>query len=143
MIKSSRLAWFVVSDIKKAKEFYVEKLGLVLKDEALEYGWLEVEPEDGSYKIGIAEYNQEYKDDLPGSGAVITFTVDDLDKSIEEYAKKGIKFIGEIQEVPGHVKMVSFLDSDMNKFQLCQYLNSEDFQDCEDCEDCNKNDECC
>ncbi len=39
------------------------------------------------------------------------------------YKEKGAKLVGEIGEVPGHVKMQTFLDPDGNMMQIVQELN--------------------
>ena len=126
MIKSTKLSWLVVSDINEAKDFYINKLGLILKSENLEYKWLEVSLIDNSYLIGISEYNANHNDHYspkPGSGIVMTFEVENLEKTINEYKSKNIQFIGKIQEIPGHVKMITIKDNDGNIFQICQKLD--------------------
>lgn len=125
MIKSTKLSWVVVSDIKKAKDFYVNKLGLILKEESTDYGWLELEPVDGSYRLGVAEFNPNHDaENKPGSNSILTFDVENIEKALEFYRQKGITFVGEVLEVPGHVKMIFFVDYDGNKFQLCEDLSS-------------------
>lgn len=119
--KGAHLAWFVVSDLNKSKKFFTEELGFKLSNESEEFGWMELNGVDGGMTIGIAR-----KDDmtpiLPGQNAVITITVDDVVKAKESLTKKGVKMHGEIQEIPGHVKMQLFSDNDGNYFQLCQLL---------------------
>ena len=59
-----------------------------------------------------------------GQNAVVTFTVDNLDKAKKEMVKKGAKCEGDIIEIPGHVKMQMVIDSDGNRFQMCEMLNA-------------------
>lgn len=122
MIKSSDLSWIVVSDFKKAKEFFVQQVGLKELASAPEYGWAELGGETGGSVIGIAE-ESSMMEVKAGSNAVITLSVEDIEKSVQDFEKKGIKLIGEIIEVPGHVKMQMFSDLDGNLFQLVQKLD--------------------
>jgi len=126
MIKSSKFSWFVVSDINKAEDFYFNKLGLILKQKMPEFNWLEVAPIDNSYLIGISAYNKNTGDHFmpkPGSGFIMTFDVENIEEAVKIYKEKNIKFLGDIQEIPGHVKMILAEDEDGNKFQICQHLN--------------------
>ncbi len=75
---------FSVNDIKKAKEFYVETLGL------------EVDNEDmgltlklfGGHKIFI----YEKADHSPATYTILNFVVTDIDKAVDELSAKGVKF---------------------------------------------------
>ena len=48
--------------------------------------------------------------------------VDDLDRSRKELGAKGVKFEGDVMEVPGVVRIASFRDPAGNRLQLCQVL---------------------
>lgn len=125
MIKRSDLAWITVSDVKKAKEFFTKVLGLELQCDTPEYGWLELRPKEGGVTLGVGQCSDEYTEVKPGQNAVVTFTVDDIEKTKAEFQKRGVTLLGDIVEVPGHVKMLFFTDFDGNKFQVCQILNDE------------------
>ena len=120
MLKSSNLSWIAVSDFKKARKFFTETLGLKELTCSEEYGWLELSGQEGGSMIGIAQANVELG---AGKNAVITLTVDNLDTTVAEFKKKGVHLIGEIMEVPGHVKLQMFTDLDGNKFQLVESLD--------------------
>ena len=124
-IRKMSLSWIVSSDISKTKSFFVETLGLQVTNSAEEYGWLEVQGEEGGMILGIGQESKEKENETekPGSNAVVTMTVDDIVKEKAELEAKGVHFIDEILEVPGHVKMVTFVDPDGNKFQLVQELD--------------------
>lgn len=113
------LNWIVVSDLKKAVEYYTKTVGLKLMELSEEYGWAELQGHDGGCRLGIA---QENKDEKAGQNAVMTFTVKNLDSAKNEMVEKGAKAEGEIIEVPGHVKMQTFQDEDGNRFQMCEML---------------------
>ena len=120
-IKSIGLAWIVVKDLKKAIKFYTETVGLKLMEEHESYGWAELQGHEEGARLGIAQLNSE-EAIQPGSNAVVTFTVENIEEAISDLKKNGAKFLGAIQEVPGHVKMQSVVDSDGNHFQIVQKL---------------------
>ena len=122
-IKGIHLSWIISSDIKASKKFFTETLGLKLTEDNAEYGWMELQGKDDGSLLGVGKYCPEYsKDDKPGQNAVVTFTVDDLEASIKELTAQGVIFVDKVLEVPGQVKMITFLDPDKNKFQLVQEL---------------------
>lgn len=121
-VNKIELAWITVSDIKKAEEFFNKTLGLNIIAKADEYGWLELQASDGGTFLGVAQQNEE---DVEQSGhnAILTMTVDDILEAKKELESKNVEFIGDILEVPGHVKMATFVDVDGNMFQLVQKLS--------------------
>lgn len=124
VVKRSDLSWILVSDINKAKKFFTEVVGLEIRSDTPEYGWIELMPKDGGSALGIGQYNPQYgKDAKPGENAIVTFTVDDIVKAKALFQEKNVTLMGDIVEVPGHVKMLFFADEDGNKFQLVQVLN--------------------
>ena len=107
-----------VADFKKAEKFFIETLGLKLKNKAPEYGWLELSGTEGGGVLGVGQCMGDQK---AGVNAVVTFSVDDIEKTIKDLKSKGVS-VGEIMEVPGHVKLATFSDPDGNEFQLAQEL---------------------
>ena len=121
-LKSMDLVWIVVDDIKAAVKFYTETVGLKLMEFNEEYGWAELEGMGGGAKLGLAQKDPKCSKNLPGQNAVMTFTVASLEQAIADITAKGTKLEGEIQEVPGHVKLQMALDADGNRFQLVEIL---------------------
>ncbi len=121
------LSWIVVKDVKAAVSYYTTVIGLKLVEFHEQYGWAELEGYNGGSRLGIAQENPN-ESIKAGQNAVVTFTVQNLEKAKEELVKKGAKCQGEIIEVPGHVKMQTVFDRDGNCFQLCELLHS-----CEHC----------
>jgi len=121
-VKNISLVWITVSDIAKAKNFFVNTLGMKLHQDSPEHGWVEVMGEDGGTSLGITQAIPEESAEKPGTNAIITLTVEDVVKAKTELTSKGVNFIGDIIEIPGHVKMIMFADADGNKFQLVQLL---------------------
>lgn len=121
-IQSNDLSWIVVSDLKKARKFYSETLGLKEMTYDEKCGWMEFQGKEGGATIGISQINEHCP--LPaGANAVITLTVDDIEQSVKELKKKGVAMMGDIMEVPGHVKLQLIKDNDGNLFQLAETLN--------------------
>jgi predicted enzyme related to lactoylglutathione lyase len=123
-LKSMSLVWLVVNDLKQAIKFYTETVGLKLMETNEQFGWAELEGQEGGARLGIAQKCLKSEDDVkPGQNAVMTFTVASLEKGIAEMTEKGAKLIGEIQEIPGHVKMQMAEDGDGNRFQLVEVFH--------------------
>ena len=115
------LAWIVVKDFKEAVKFYTETVGLSLLKINEEYGWAELQGPDGGAMLGIAAEANE-NSFKAGHNACLTFTVENLEKTRDLFLQKGAKFVGDIQEIPGHVRMLMGIDTDGNHFQLAQLL---------------------
>lgn len=119
--KSLNLSWIVVKDFKKAVQFYTDVIGLKLIEMNDQLGWAELEGHEGGARLGIAQQDKIFQ---AGDNACVTFTVDNLEKAKESLLKKGAKCIGEVQEIPGHVKLQMIADLDGNHVQLVEQLNA-------------------
>jgi predicted enzyme related to lactoylglutathione lyase len=143
VVKKVGLSWFAVKDIQKAKKFFSQTLGLQLTVDTPEYSWLELAgEEDFCSMVGIGEAKEMggHKPPIaPGQNAMITFVVDDIVEAKKELESKGVRFVDEIMEVPGHVKMVTFVDEDGNHFQLVEDLDEGGQACCEEsCDECEE-----
>lgn len=115
------LSWIVVKDIEKAIKFYTEVVGLELKEYHKEFRWAELAGPGGSI-LGIGE--EDLKSPIKsGVNAVVTVAVKDIDDAIAHFIDKGANLIGDVVEIPGHVKMQTFSDTDGNTMQLVQKLD--------------------
>jgi len=119
-VKSIDLAWIVVKDFKQAVKYYTEVVGLKLMESNDQFGWAELQGENGA-RLGIAQ-THEMNSIGPGENAVVTFTVEDIEAAKGAMVVKGAVCVGEIHEVPGHVKMQLVRDPDGNQFQLVEIL---------------------
>jgi len=115
--KGTYLSWIVVDDFEESIDFFTNVVGLKLLEKSPEYKWAELRGEEGAI-LGICGCNEQMKS---GKNAVVTFTVDDIDQAKAEMISKGATMIGDIIEVPGHVKMQTF-SSQGNEFQIVQKL---------------------
>ncbi len=110
------LSWYAVKDLEEAKKFYGEVLGL---KKTLEIeGWAEFSHAQGAAAIGLS------KNPLPGqaAGATVVLKVEDLDKARQQLSARGVKFEGNVEEIPGVVRIATFRDPFGNRLQLVQAL---------------------
>lgn len=116
--KGIQLAWIVVKNLNQAIEFYTKTVGLTLREHNSEFGWAELSGPEGAI-LGIAEENPHMKQKA-GINGVVTITVTDIDAARKKFLNQGAKLIGDIEEIPNHVKMQTFSDQDGNLFQLVE-----------------------
>lgn len=120
-VQGIHLSWIVVKDLAKSLKFYTETVGLSLRSHEPEYGWAELSGPDGSL-LGIAQENP-HMEQKAGINAVPTVSVENMESARSHFLKQGAKLVGDVMEVPGHVKMQTFLDLDGNTFQLVEQLS--------------------
>ncbi len=108
-----------VSDVDRAKAFYVERLGFVAD--------VDVNPADGvrvvqvtppgsacsiGFGTGLAVYEA-----TPGSVRGLHFVVADIERSRADLAARGVE-VGEVVDGGGGVRYVEFADPDGNGLEL-------------------------
>jgi predicted enzyme related to lactoylglutathione lyase len=102
----------VVSDVKKAKKWYVEKLGFKL--EADEDHWVTVVASDGAAPIHLCETKPREK-----GNTGIGFVTKDVAKLEKKLRAKGVKFTQPAKKYPWGV-VAMFQDPDGNVFWLSE-----------------------
>lgn len=112
------VSWFTVANLEREKKFYSEVLGLTNVGE--HDGWAEFSHEKGGAAIGLATKAPVAKE----TGATIVLQVENLQHEYERLESKGVHFEGQIEEVPGIVKIATFRDPSGNRLQLVQSLIS-------------------
>jgi len=122
LAKNIRLTWVTVSDLKRAKDFYVNVMGFTLHKEIIPAQWLELKCGDSILAIYQPLPNDVQK---PGQNGIITFTVDNLEVTKKALEAEGVIFVEETPGVPGVFKIATYLDADNNKFQLYERIASE------------------
>ena len=110
------LGWIVVKNLDESIEFYKSVCGLKLDQYTPEMGWAEMSGNDGM-TLGIAQENDQLQFKA-GGNTIMCINVGDIDVAVEHYKAQGATLLGDIIEVPGHVKMQSFIDKDGNTFQI-------------------------
>lgn len=119
--RSIEMAWVVVNDLPQAKEFFTKILGMKLEADSPESNWAEVSTGEGTVRIGIGA-NCKDSAVKAGQNAVICINVDDVVAVKKELEAKNVPVIGDICEVPGHVKMILIQDPSGNYYNLVQRL---------------------
>ncbi len=85
MFKNNRaFSGFAVSDIAKAKEFYIQILGLEVTETN---GMLELQIANGSKVIVYPKPNH-----IPATFTILNFPVSDVEQAVNELSKAGVQF---------------------------------------------------
>ena len=82
---------FSVNDLKQAKDFYAQTLGLKVNESEM---GLEIHPGDTDVFI------YPKPNHTPASFTVLNFLVDDIDKAVDELKQKGVSF----EQYDGEIK---------------------------------------
>ncbi|MGN7298908.1 VOC family protein [Ferdinandcohnia sp. SAFN-114] len=110
-----------VEDQEQAKDFWVNKLGFVLKFEqpmGPEFSWIEVGPSENEFTTLVlyAKTAMEQHDPSKVSHPSILFSTTDIDTAYENMNSNGVK-VGELQKMP-YGSMFTFYDQDGNEYLL-------------------------
>ena len=123
-IKDICFSWLMVKDFKKAKDFYVDTLGLTISEFNENFNWMELGTQEKPKLMGVGQDTENSPSFIKaGQNAVIAITVANIETAKRHMEEKGVFFEGDILEIPGQVKMALFLDPDGNKLQLVEDLN--------------------
>ena len=96
MIKEIAFTGSAVTDMKRARAFYEEVLGLKRGEELAGGKWIEYNVGSGIFAITNINPNWKPSD----QGTAIGFEVDDMDATVEKLKKSGTKFFMEKSETP-------------------------------------------
>lgn len=107
-----------VKDRGKSAEWYSDVLGFKMLYDVAEIGWCEMATHIPNVNVGFSDVQ-----DVKASMLVPTFGVTDLDKSRGAMEKRGVKFDGDTQTIPGMVKLATFFDPDGHPLMLFQDLS--------------------
>jgi predicted enzyme related to lactoylglutathione lyase len=83
---SEAFSGYSVEDIKKAKDFYGDILGLNIKENPM--GMIELHFQNGNSIILYPKPNHK-----PATFTVLNFPVKQIEKAVDDLSKKGVKFI--------------------------------------------------
>jgi glyoxylase I family protein len=110
-----------VSSLAKAREFYIEKLGLELIDEIPALNLIAVR--SGNVRISIfGGYEHDPAPSPNRVGTHIIFRTEDLEQAIRELESRGVVFTNKIAEAPGFIRDIATADPDGNRIEIAQYL---------------------
>ena len=107
-----------VSDINIAKDFYINKLGLIMIEDSGNF----FAAKAGSVRLSFfAGYEKAAVSDEPKTGISLIFRVQNLDNASTELKDKGILPFGEVIDIPNFHKFLEYEDPDGNVFFLAEY----------------------
>ena len=106
-------AHYWTKDMDESVGFYRDVLGLNLRTRMGE-DWAEFDVAGTT----IALHGTREGHAPPQEGATIVFEVDDLEGSMNALRAKDVSFEGEVNDVPGYGRFVSFRDPDGNLLQI-------------------------
>jgi predicted enzyme related to lactoylglutathione lyase len=107
-----------VTSLDKSIEWYGRVLGFTLLYRADEIGWCEMTTHMAGVNVGLSE-NQEVPQ---GGGATNVWGVTDIEAAKAQLDAHNVRQDGEIQHIPGLVKLLTFYDPDGNAMMLSQSL---------------------
>lgn len=108
-----------VKDLNASIAWFKEKLGFDMTFNAMDAGWAEVSTPAADVTIGLAQ------SDEGAHGCTAVFGVADIAEARAELEAKDVSFEGDIIELPGMVKLATFLDPDGNRYMLAESLTGE------------------
>jgi predicted enzyme related to lactoylglutathione lyase len=114
----SILATIDVNDFKKALAWYKDVLGFEPTYAVDEMGWAELRTSVEGFTLGVQTDPQASHE--PGS--VVTFSVTDVEAARSQIASHGGTLDGEVDVIPGMVKLARWRDPDGNHFMFAQNI---------------------
>jgi len=109
-----------VSDVDRAKTFYVEKVGFNVDHDVQQGNGMRVvqlTPPGSNCSIVIGTGLGEISEMQPGTVKALHLVVADITRAREALASRGVE-VGEVDEHPGGIKYVYFSDPDDNSWLL-------------------------
>jgi predicted enzyme related to lactoylglutathione lyase len=107
-----------VTSLDTSIEWYGQVLGFTLLYRADEIGWCEMSTHMAGVNIGLSE-NREVQQ---GGGATNVWSVTDIEAAKAHIDAHGVRQDGEIQTIPGLVRLLTFFDPDGNAMMFAQSL---------------------
>lgn len=107
-----------VSDLERSIEFYQSVVGFKLLYKVDDIGWCELSTSVANVNVGLSQVEEP----SPSNQTTPTFGVTDIEQTRRVLEQRGATFDGETVEIPGMVKLATFLDPDGNPIKLYQSL---------------------
>ena len=105
-----------VSDLDASIAWYERVMQCALLYRADEIGWCELKTPMAGVNIGLSQIESV----VQGGGATNVFEVADIDEAKAHLDAEGVRQDGDIQPIPGLVKLLTFYDPDGNAFMFSQ-----------------------
>jgi predicted enzyme related to lactoylglutathione lyase len=109
-----------VSDIDRSIGWYADVLAFTLLYKLNQAAWCEMATAVERVRVGLGE-------NMEGSGrggATLTFGVRDIEAAKAAIVAKGVRLDGDIIEIPGMVRLLTFYDPDDNALMFYQDLQA-------------------
>jgi predicted enzyme related to lactoylglutathione lyase len=113
MLKRVSNAHYWTKKMDAAVSFYRDVLGLNFRLRAGD-DWAEFDA--GGTTVALHGTYEAHAP--PTDGATVVFEVDDLEGEMRALSERGVTFEGEVSDVPGYGRFVSFRDPDGNLLQV-------------------------
>jgi catechol 2,3-dioxygenase-like lactoylglutathione lyase family enzyme len=115
-----------VSDLKRAKKWYIEILGMELVEEYPEFQCILLRLGDIEFDLGVpnSTWGKGWDKIRVGGRIPIFFETKNIKKTWEELKKKGIKVVEELSRKPWGEMSAVFADPDGNEFTLIEEVKS-------------------
>ena len=107
-----------VTDIVRSIEWYTRVLNMTLIYHAEDISWGELTTSVAKVSLGLGQVETV----KTGGGATLVWGVDDIDAAKAHLDRHGVEQDGEIEHIPGLVKLLSFRDPDGNDLKFSQNL---------------------
>ncbi|MFD0586548.1 VOC family protein [Paenibacillus sp. GCM10027627] len=117
MYKPGFTIWYDVADLDRSIAFFTEKLQFELVFHDVEGGMVIVGTNTKDCTIGFSQSERV----IPSTSSSV-FEVANIEKAVQDLSAKGVSFVGEIEEVPGMVKLATFVDPDGHNYMLSESL---------------------
>ena len=105
-----------VTDLARSIEWYRTVLGFAHLYTAEDIAWCELKTAVDRVNVGLSE-----RQEAGGTGgATLTFGVTDLDAAKSDLDRMGVRQDGDIIEIPGLVRLLTFFDPDDNALMFYQ-----------------------
>lgn len=113
-------ASLAVRSLDQSIGWYQEVLGFTLLYREDSIGWCELATGVPGVNVGLSE-NENV---VAGGGATNVFGVRDIEAAKAHLDAHGVRQDGDIQHIPGLVKLITFYDPDGNAMMLSQNLST-------------------
>lgn len=105
-----------VTDLDRSIGWYSDVLGLELLYRSEDIAWCELKTAVAKVNVGLSERQEAGG---PG-GATLTFGVTDIEAAKADLDGKGVRQDGDIMDIPGLVRLLTFFDPDDNALMFYQ-----------------------
>lgn len=107
---------FGVTNLDRSIAWYRDVLGFELLYQADDIAWCELKTKVERVNVGLSE-----RQEAGGAGgATLTFGVTEIEAAKAELDRHGVRLDGDIVEIPGLVRLLTFFDPDDNALMFYQ-----------------------